>query len=396
MPDTILPVLLKPSFVRGVISRIRTPGNYLSQFFGFQIGGPNLNPVPGRQYTYDIYDNVRSVAGMRAPGVPAAKVAANPVGKVTVSLARSNESLPMDYEKLLYIRQIGQNAGTRDKQGLLYLDKQAKTLKQRAENLRETVVGSLFRGGKYSVIQSGDDWVPSYDLTGTYYDVDFKIPDTNKLIGSSFAAGLTMGSGGNIVTAAWSSASTDIPAQIDGISVGFQRLVGQPLRHCFCPRSVWRNVLQNDKIRQLAGTANKPYATYEMAMDKNPEGFTLGVFTATIDGVPNVLWHIYDGGLEVHTVSSLNSGGPSGPAPFTQILPDNYASFCIDYDGQWMTGIEGSELVKDNDIAPAVERSGFYAWMMERANPTTVEMLTLQNFGIELNTPKGWATARVQ
>lgn len=390
---TILPELLKPSYVRTVLSRIRTPGNVFSRFFGFNIGGGNITPVVGRQYTYDIFDNVRTVAAMRAPGTPAGSVNANPVGNVTVTLARANEKLPLDYEKLLNIRQLGENAGTRDKMGIRYIDQQATQLKRKQENLREVIVGSLFRGGQYGVVNVGDDWIPTYDTSNTLYNVDFRIPSTNKLIGGSFAAGLTMGSGGNIITASWATASTDIPAAIDGISVGFQRIVGQPLRHILCPRSVWRNVLQNDKVRQLAGTANKPYEKYEMLNDTNDEGFRLGVFSAEIDAIPGVLWHIYDGGLEVHTVATATGGNA---APYVQTLPDNYATFMIEYDGMWMRGIEGSEYVKDNVIAPAKEISGFYAWTKERDDPTTVELHTLQNFGIELNTPGGIAVARVQ
>lgn len=393
MPVSILPELLKPSYVRGVISRLRTPGNVMCRWLGMNIGGGNIDQVPGRQYTYDIFDNVRTVANMRGPYVPAGTVARNPVGKVTVSLARANEKLPMDYATLSMIRQLGENAGTRDQMGVRYIEAQAKQLKRRQENLRECIVGSLFRGGQYGVVQVGDDLIPTYDTSNTLYNVDFQIPSSNKLIGASFAAGLQMGSGSNIITASWATASTDIPAAVDNISVGFQRLVGQPLRHVCVPRSVWRNVLQNDRVRQLAGTANKPYAKYELTTDNNDEGYPNGLFSAEIDAMPGILWHIYDGGIEIHTVATAQAG--NRPV-YTQILPDNYATFMIETDGTWLKGIEGSEYNKDTDFTPGKEVQGFYAWVKERSDPTVFEMHTLQNFGMELNIPSGIAVARVQ
>ena len=58
--------------------------------------------------------------------------------------------------------------------------------------------------------------------------------------------------------------------------------------------------------------------------------------------------------------------------------------------------IEGSEIIKDNDLAPAVEREGFYSWLMEKADPARFEAHALQSVGLEISTPKGIAVARVQ
>jgi hypothetical protein len=159
--------ILNPSVVTGIVSRIRTPGHVLSKFFGFEIGGSNVEQimVPGRTYTYDIYDNVRTLARVRGPGVPAGTVAANPVGNNTVAVLRSAEKLNMDYEKLNVIRAIGENAGSYDRAGLKYHDKQAETLNQRQNNLREAAVAALFNGGKFYVYRQGDDSYVTYDST---------------------------------------------------------------------------------------------------------------------------------------------------------------------------------------------------------------------------------------
>jgi hypothetical protein len=78
-----------------------------------------------------------------------------------VVLARSAEKIALDYEKVALIRQIGENAGTQDRMGLKYIDKQAGTLKMRQGNFREFIVGSVFNGGTSYFTVSGSDIIPS-------------------------------------------------------------------------------------------------------------------------------------------------------------------------------------------------------------------------------------------
>jgi hypothetical protein len=123
-----------------------------------------------------------------------------------------------------------------------------------------------------------------------------------------------------------------------------------------------------------------------MIKETTEDGTPTGMFMGSIKGLPWIKWFIYDGQIEVGLDNTL-----------TRVLPDGYATFMIDPTmGDWLAGIEGSEIVKDNDLATAVERQGFYAWIMEKADPAVFIMHQLQNFGIELNVPKGIAVARVR
>lgn len=383
--------ILTPSLVTKVVSRVRTPGNALSRAFGFQIGGPNVRQVSGQVYTYDIFDNVRQVARARMPGASASTRAPQAVGNVTVSLARSAEKIPMDYAAVSQIRKIGENAGTIDRMGVGYIERQAMTLRQAQDNFREFMVaGALFRGGQYSFIQSGDDLLPTFDTSGVTLGVDHKIPSSNKLTGGSFAAGLQMGTGSNIITATWATASTDIPLALMQISAAFMDQVGQPLKHVWLDSATWLYVLQNDKVRQLAGTNSEPFASNEMTADKNPDGTPTGMLTGRIKGLPWLEWHVYDGSLEVVTVAAPTTWSA------TKLIPTSYCTFTIDLDPSWFALVEGSEPVKENDLAPAKEVYGFHSWVMERADPARFELHALQRAGIELNIPKGIAWARVR
>lgn len=389
--------VLTQSRVRGIVSRIRTQGGVMARRFGFNIGGGNIEQVSGRNYTYDIYDNVRKVARGRMPGAPANAIAKNPVGNNRVTLGRVAEKVPLEYETLMNIRTIGENAGVADKRGVRYVEQQSKTLRQRHDNFREFVAGSLFRGGVYYFQISGESLIPLYgDADGTAPDatnfgVDLKIPAANKLIGSSFAAGMQMGTGADTITATWATVSNDIPTMIMNVNKGFQLGVGAPLAEITVDSTTWLAVLQNTYIRNLAGQNNAPFASYEVTQDKTEDGTPTGLRKAVIAALPGIVWHIYDGYIQV---------GPSDTD--TLVIPDGYALFNIDLgmgnDGMsdWFKGIEGSEMVKDNVMAPAVEQYGFYPWIKEMDDPARFELHGLQNFGVELNTPKGFAIARVR
>lgn len=379
--------ILTASRVTKIVSRIRTPGNVLSRHFGMTIGGPSVTKVQGRTYTYDIYDNVRKCALGKIPGAPASAVTVNPVGNVPVVLARSAEKVAMDYEKLSLIRNIGENAGTQDRMGLRYIDKQATTLNQRQNNFREFLVGSLFNGGASYFTVSGADIIPSgYSSSGTLYGSDLRLDSNYKLTGGSFAAGLPMDTGTNIITASWATASTDIPLHLMQISAGFQQGVGEPLSRVYCDHGTFLYVLQNDKVRQLAGTSQEPFAKHEMTSDAAEDGSKTGLITATIRGLPWLKWYVYDGGLTLGTSQTT----------YTRLLPESYCTFMIEPDSQWFQMIEGSEVVLENDLASPQEVYGFHAWIMRKADPARFELHTLQNVGLELNIPKALAWARVR
>lgn len=391
--------IMRPSIVTKVISRIRTPGAPMADFFGMNIGGRNVEQisVPTRVYTYDIFDNVRKIANARMPGAPAGTVKVNPVGNNTVALARNAIKIPLDYNTIAAIRTLGENAGVVDRRGKRYIEVQARELNRMQTNLREFMAGSLFRGGQYYLYLSGDDLVPSYVNSSPYITVDLKM-DTNykgNIGGGSFSACLPMDTGSNIITAAWSDVTQNIPLMIETIDAGLQQGCGAPLAHIFCNYTVWNNVLQNNFVKTLAGTANAPFAEWKKENLKAPDGTDLAVQVGRIKGLEWIAWHIANHGLDLYSGS-----GSYDNTTYTKIFPDNYALFTIEpgTDGvdAWMKMVEGIEIIKRNDLAEPEEAVGLVGWMMEKADPARVELHTTQTVGIELNVPKSAAVARVQ
>jgi hypothetical protein len=379
--------ILTASRVTKIVSRLRTPGNVLSRHLGMNIGGGSVTQVPGNVYTYDLYDNVRSVSRGKLPGAPATAIAPNPVGNNTVTLGRAAEKIAMDYHKVANIRAIGENAGVQDRMGLRYVDKQAFTLNQRQNNFREAFVGALFNGGVLYFTQSGSDLIHSgYSSSGTLFGYDMQFDSNYVLTGGAFAAGLPMDTGSNLVTATWATAATDIPLQLMDISEGFQQGVGEPLSRVYLDATSLLYVLQNDKVRQLAGTSNTSFASHEQTADKAEDGSLTGMIKTVIKGMDWVTF--YSSGTRLN----LGSAGTTS----TKLLPASYATFMIEPTSQWLVGVEGSEVVLESDVASPQEVYGFHSWLMRKADPARFELHTLQNFGIELNVPKGIAWARVR
>lgn len=381
----VLSDLLAPSVVTGIVSRIYAPGDILQRFFGMQIGGPNVDQVPGRAYSWDIFDNVRDAAYGRAPATGPANVAPNPVGRQTNTFPRSYEKVPVSYELLNNLRTIGKNAGQRDKMGAAYLENQARYVKTRANNFRELLLAALLTQGTISFQFAGDNWLPVFSLgANAGLTISWQVPSGNLLINGGFAAGLNMTGAGNIVTAAWSNASTDVIGQLVAISQAFQQLVGAPLARVMTDSTVWLYVLKNTGVQNLAGSANTGYAEYEYlgGQDRGPDGNKVSMFRARIKALPWLEWVICDAGLNVN-------------GTFTRFWNGRYATFMIEHDPMWLKMQEGSEPVKENPIAPAVEQFGFHSWLREWDEPARIELHALQNVIPELRIPKALAIAAV-
>lgn len=368
--------ILAPAVVTKIISRIAVPGNTLQKFFGFDEGGANVEQSPGdgmRQYTYDIFDNVRSIAKGRAPGTGPATVTRNPVGANTVTIARAYEKIPdLSYEMLSNIRKIGEHAGTQDKRGMKYLELQAKYLKQRQTNFREFLTWGMLRGS-CDFTFSGDDWTPV--LSGGNLTINFRIPTGNK-------SQLDMLGSGSILGTTWSNAAAPIPNDLDEISAAFQQLVGAPLAWVMTDSTTFAYVMDNTAVKAQAGTSNTVYDTFEMTEEKSEDGFPTGLRRARLKCRPWLDWYITDGGLDVN-------------GTFTKYFSSGECLFGIDLGLGYCKMQEGSEWVKESPWGqPALQR-GFHAWLREWDEPARCELHTINNIVPELTIPKALAFADV-
>jgi hypothetical protein len=373
----ILRDLLAPSVVTGMITRVFGGSDTLQRFFGMEIGSSQSQPVSGRQYSYDIFDHTRSIALGSRPGTAPAVIAPFPVAKQNQTFPRAYEKMSLDYEKLHNLRELGSNAGVRDRIGAKYLEEQMKQMKRRQNAFREMQLVGLFQQGViYYQYQEPNELIPVLSLGGNPGDTyDFLIPAGNK-------SQLNMLGSGNILDVAWDNVASRIDTHVFNINAAFQNLVGRQLEHIWLTSVMWLHVLQNTAVRNLAGSANQPMASFTVVSEQNTDGQQTAHFTARFNWCPWIQWHVYDGTIDIN-------------GTVTKCLSDTKAVFHVGTDGGWIKGVEGSEMRKINPIALAEEVFGFDSWIREWDEPARVELHSLQNFLVEVNTPKGIAIGTV-
>lgn len=367
--------VLTPSVVTGIVSRIYAPGNVLQRQFGMEIGNRKVKQVTGRSYAWDIFDNVRDIAEGRAPGVGPSTYAPNPIGQQTNTFPRSYEKMVgLNYELLMNIRTLGKNAGVRDRMGMAYLDTQATVVKTRQNNFREFMLAMFLSRGAFSFRFDGDRWIPVVTLgANPGFTIDYQIPAANKSTG---IPGLNPLGTGNIIDVAWSNAASNIPGHIDLINQAFQQLVGAPLAMMIVDSTVWNYVISNTKLQAQSGSVNAVFAEYDMESMRGPDGNLLGVFKGRLKARPWLEWWIFDQGLNID-------------GTYTRFWDGTLCTAMIQPDPYWFAMVEGSEAVKENPIAPAVEQFGFHSWLREWDEPARIELHSLQNALVECRVPKG-------
>lgn len=340
-------------------SQIRTPQSRFQKWFGFELmGGKRKRQIPGRYFSYDIYNKTRNIANFRAPGTPPSTRAANPINTLNGVFPRIAEEIRMPLEKIWNIRQIGGPRWDVDKGGLTYIQKQQETLKQIFENTREFMVSRMLRGN-FQLLASGDDWLPVD--SGGQMTIDFQIPAGNK-------SQLNMLGAGSIIDVSWDNPAADIFGHLTQVNAAFEQLHGYSLKHIWCTARMWNYVVNNTGIKALGGTSQTTFASYEYVPETGDDGLQQNAQVAVLRCIPWLQWHIYDGGLNV------------GATPtFTKLIPDDKVIMLPEPDQSWVEMLEGSEPVIERDGANPIYPYGFHPWMNQVAKPATVELDGIDN-----------------
>lgn len=368
--------LLHPQVIfDDITNRIRVPQDILQRFLGIQMGGPNLRDVPGRTGSYDIFDMVREVGSASMPNTPATRISARPVASQPVHLLRKNEAVPLYYDQLHNLRELGKPSSQIDTGGAKYIEMQERALKQRVSAFREFLASSFFRGSIYFT-QSGDLLNPTYTSTGATFTISQQIPanNLNQL-------------NGTILTSWDNTAAATIFADVLAIDALMQNLTGFALKHVWCTSVVWGYVTGNSDMRARAGTANITFERFTglgvNGPNGTPEDKAAGERTAELKPLPGIIWHIYDGVVDLNGTT-------------TKLLSDTMASFFTEPSSQWVEGLQGSEHVVEGENQPAVNRQVPYFWPWYYRDPARIELVALDLFMPCLRVPKAVLDAVVK
>lgn len=380
--------LLQPQVILKVVSRIRRQRGRLSPWLGFQpdrydpetvsLSGPNTKTVPTRYATFRLFDFTRVVAKGRAPSTGPATVAPNPVGDVRISCGRFHMKIPLIYEELGNLSGIAGPNSQIDAGGQDYIKRQTATLATQINNAVELMTTGMLQDNLW-MQQQGDNWIPLIGGTGgtspggNAFQVTFQVPAGNK-------GQLNMLGTGNIITIGWNNVGAPIFSQISQIKAAAAQLSGYPLQHIWVNSLLWYNVIVNTEIRNLAGSANTPFAEYDFKEERGMDGHPTGEYMAILRADPTINWHITD-----HVLVSGNtdidpsySTAPSA-ATLMKVVPDGMAFFLPEPDGDWSQMVHGTEYVVENPGMPAVARAGYYFWHEYTTQPSACELIALAN-----------------
>jgi hypothetical protein len=399
----ILNEFLLPQVVLDLISRLKGGRGPLGSWLGFQPKGfdpknvtltaPNVHRqaasmLPGyengrsvRYYTYRIFDKTRVVMKLRAPGTGPAEVAQQPMGQATVVVCRFHQKIPLLYE---YLGNLSPLAGPNmqiDEGGQDYIQKQMEGQMRQGQMTIEALAAGMMRDSLYA-IQVGDDWFPQFAApTGSQvgFQIPFLVPAGNK------AQGNMLGSG-NLITLPWNNPNALIMRQCENVKAAYVQLSQYPLTDGWINSTLWPSIITNTEIRNIAGTANKPFADYTRGPDDGMEGTgPPNLFTATLVGVPWLTFHFCDDTLALNTDIDPSYGTAPSTANLAKLVPDNLCIFATrppsgDTEQKWCRLIEGGEYVIENaGQGPGALRTGWYYWKEFATQPSRVELLFLLN-----------------
>ena len=375
MSDTgaiTLQQMLRHPFVLKVVSRLQAQGNLFQQFYGLQVGARGTLRRPGRSVSWDIFDNTRTIAQVRAPASGPGTVRRKSTGVVTAQLVRLHEKLPITHDEIHLFRPLGSPIGTLDRSGQSYVARQIGYMTQRFRNAREFMVSRLFRGA-FGITQAGDTHNLVESGGANDIQVDFQIPADHK----GDINDLTTENGD------WTAAGTKIIEQLLEINKISERETGLTQRHVWVNSTIIGQLLENTQLQGVGGSAFRVFDSLSGQQINTVEGPRQSGYTYVFRGLPQFVFHVYDG------VANVNQEFDSQTvANSTLYIPDDKAIITPDPSPEWLGLAEGSEIVQENVHTQPNERFGFYSWNTPILDPGGREIKMVDNSLPILYVPK--------
>jgi hypothetical protein len=397
--------LLTPQVIIKAVSRIRKFQGRLGRFVGFQpnrfnpdtvsLEGPRSRQGDTRFATFRLDDVTRVVAKGRAPGTGPASVPLNPVGDVRVSCARYHEKVRLLGEFLGNLSPIiGPNSQI-DTGGQSYIARQTVHLAEKFNNTVELMTIGMFQDNLYFQLQ-GDNLLPVIGAPvspNLGYQLTFQVPAGNK-------GQLNMLNTGNIILLGWQNTGAPLVKNCLQIQAASTQLSGYQPEHFWINSLMWYNILLNLEVRNAAGIANKPFATYERVQERGADGMPQAGFTAEIVALPWITWHISDEVIvtnsDVDPTWAMTTELPtSQQGVFVKVCPDNTVMIMPEPSQDWTEVYLGAEYVSENAGAPMMLKRGYTFWKEWVTQPSCIELIALMNALPLLYVPKSIMYATV-
>jgi len=371
--------LLRRPYILRVISRLKEAGTAFQNFYNLGQGTvpSEVIPVGIHTFTYDVFDNTRTVATVRPRGAGPNRVRKQRVGTASATLLRAYEAMTIEYDKIAGSRRIGADwVKGLDRRGQNYVTKQLRYQMQRFVNLREFVISRMFRGG-YAIKMEGEEHYVTEEGSGDF-DVNFQIPSSHK-------GRLPLKAGAaDIITASHASASTDVISHWLELQKAAERESGHSIKTAWINSTLLGNYIQNDTLQAAGGSAFRIWDDFQRGRLPTPDGSRDSGWEIQFRAYPHILFRVYDGVLNAGSVQVDSTA----IADTNLFVPDNVCIFTPNPDGDWLGMAEGSELVRKGYDKPVTLAEGFDTWNLPVSTPAGEELHALDLFAPVLYIPK--------
>lgn len=374
MANVSLRDLLAAPVVTGIANQAASPDDYFLNFFGQQPtgsdgasnGNPNIEEVSGNEFSFDTFAATKQTAHLRAPGTGPTNRGLTKIGNVKGTFPRAHEKTTLLDEQIFRLRRMGQGPENVDRRGQQYVAKQTENFGQRFKNNRELLLASVLKGA-VGVKVNGADW-DLCAIDAGQFNIDFQVPSGNK-------SKLNMLGDGDILATSWDNAAANIIQDCVQINEAFKRLNGRSLAHVFINSATFTStLLVNTGIKAASGTSNITWRSWERSRYANKAGQRDAGFEVVLAALPWITWHLYDGSLEID-------------GTVTKLIADNHAHFLPNPDTEWLSGMVGSEVVRENRMSTGDERFGMQVWTEAITQPSGYELIGVDKYMPKVSIP---------
>lgn len=212
----------------------------------------------GNAGSYFKVESTRRVAQAVMYGSPSKAVTMKGVSKVPVTLVHSFEHFYHDPNLVAVLKSLDDRI---QQMGAEEVGRKAGEFAQRFVNLRRAAWYQALTEGKIYLDADGN-LVHSSDLATV--TIDFGIPAGNKAQLNALGAG-------NIITASWATAGTDIPLQIAGIQIAAAQLTGYPITNAYYGKNIPSYISKNTAMKEFLKM--NPGSNQAVRRGEIPDGF---------------------------------------------------------------------------------------------------------------------------
>lgn len=331
--------MMRVPFILGLIRRIHSPGNTLSQYYNLGITGRVAHQILGRSGQYDIFDGTRSLAPMSSPGAPPTRLNRKQIGTQPITVPRQYLSIGIEDEKIFGTRGLGRNQSAPvNNGGKEYFANQVAYAKTRMNNSQEFMASRMFAGG--FGMKAASTFSQILHLS--------EINDAANIVNNSTrvpAAHKTQI--GTIIDSSWDNQGTDLVSQLMELQKRAARVNGRRLTEIWMNGSTAKYLFTNTILQGVGGSVYRIWDTLRPNTEIGPgQKFPDTGITIQFRALPDYKFHVYNQGYVIPGTSE-SFDDQIDPAKWAPFIPDNIA-IMTPSPGDWCGMVQGSEPMQWN------------------------------------------------